>query len=131
AVVTATGFGLAGCGVQRSHAGALQPSASTFARTQIPLPQGRRAAAWDATRGRLWVLTAEDITRQISLTSYDPSSAQSTTSVISKDDNNYVNGALTVDASYVWAAWGQRLVRFDPAGGSATSFDLPQPLTGD
>lgn len=131
AVVTAAGLGTAGCGLQPSHSRGPQSGASAFASVQLPLPQGRKAAAWDGMRGRLWVLTAEDITRQVSLTSYDPSTQKSVTSVISTDDNDYINGAVTVDASYVWAAWGQQLVRFDPSNGSTSSFDLPQPLTGD
>jgi len=130
-VLTATCIASTACGAEHPQSKSFKPGASEFQSQPVQLPQGRRAAVWDASRGRLWILTAEDTTRRMSLTSYDPATQRSTTSVISDDDSNFVNGALTVDASHVWAAWGRELVQFDPDDASVKSFGLPQALTGD
>lgn len=93
----------------------------------LKIRQGLRAATYDSGRRVIWILTSGDQVRQISLTRYDPETDAADTIDIEGEGNGigYSSPIDVDDMGFVWAAWGRRLIRFDPSTKKLTEWKVP------
>jgi len=98
-------------------------------RVEMPLPSGQRMSVYDDARDIIWILTAPHTTNSDAiLTEFHPDTRKSVDYTIPGSTNWLGYGdAVAVDGEgRVWAAWGGRLVRFDPATKDVKEWVVPK-----
>ena len=116
----------------RARRATLNPAGSTgWESADLPgTHSGFRAAAYDAVRDCLWIITK--VPQQIGST-HDTVALtrmniadRSTVSVLSMPATGYLNGFVAVDArGMVWMSWGKLLIEYNPDSKRVQSFGFP------
>jgi streptogramin lyase len=114
-----------------------KPNSPPWMGAELCLPQGQRAAVYDAKRDVIWVSTwaqgpldeHHDL-NEVQLTEFHPASGASLTRTIEKlpaDKGVGVGIPIAVAADgRVWFAWRHMLARFDPTSTKLKMWSLPQ-----
>lgn len=132
AAIAAVTISITACGAPLVAPGTVIQAAPGWTTVAIPtLPQGFRAAEFDAARESIWILTDEPgapptLHSAVTLIRLGVRDHSVTQASFSMNGDAYVKGLISLDAANkLWLAWGQTLAEYDPDTNSATSWPLP------
>jgi hypothetical protein len=119
--------------VVRAHRVALSPAGSSgWLAADLPgMHSGFRAAAYDAGRNCLWIITRQpplvaDGRDTVTLNRLNLADRSATPSLLSMPATGYLTGMVGLDAGgKVWMSWGRLLIEYDPDTNGVQSFRFP------
>jgi hypothetical protein len=119
--------------VVRAHRVALSPAGSSgWLAADLPgMHSGFRAAAYDAGRNCLWIITRQPPTLAVThdtvtLNRVNLADRSATPSLLSMPATGYLTGMVGLDAGgKVWMSWGRLLIEYDPDTNGVQTFKFP------
>lgn len=119
--------------VVRAHRVVLSPAGSSgWLAADLPgMHSGLRAAAYDAGRNCLWIITKQPPTLAVThdtvtLNRINLADRSATPSLLTMPANHYLTGSIAVDArGRVWMSWSKFLIEYDPDSKGVQTFKFP------
>ncbi len=126
--------------VLSSACGETQAGEARWEAVPLPLGGGHSTLTYDAQRDVIWILNWSFVNASgrfndsaATLVRFEPQSRKYQTYTLEgPTDGMGLDAGLAIDRQgFVWAAWGRRLIRVDPATGETKEWIIPQPELGE